>query len=99
MARYKGKNYYSPKRRAIYARGDKIDHLTLFNLCGWICHICREPIDRKLRFPHNMAATVEHIVPLCLGGTHTWDNVAASHAKCNFAKGDSLSEPNQVMIA
>jgi 5-methylcytosine-specific restriction endonuclease McrA len=42
-----------------------------------------------------MAATIEHIIPLCVGGTHTWDNVAPAHAMCNFKKGDSLPEQFQ----
>lgn len=86
--RYRGK-YYSPKRRAIYAQGDEIDHLSLFILHNWICNICKKEINPKLRFPHNMAATVEHVIPLCKGGTHTWDNVRPAHASCNFSKGDS----------
>lgn len=89
MARYKGK-YYSPKRRAVYAQGDDIDHLTLFHLFGWTCNICRSDIDPKRRFPDLMAATVEHIIPLSHGGTHTWDNTAPAHAQCNFQKSDSL---------
>lgn len=97
MARYKGK-YYSPKRRAIYAAGDEIDHLTLFNLHGWTCYVCRDAIDPRKRFPHLDAATVEHIVPLCKGGTHTWDNVAPAHARCNFQKGDSLLNENSAMV-
>jgi len=76
----------------VYAQGDDIDHLTLFELHGWICGVCKEQINRKVRFPHNMAATVEHILPLCRGGTHTWDNVVPAHAICNFSKGDSLPE-------
>jgi 5-methylcytosine-specific restriction endonuclease McrA len=84
--RYVGK-YYSPKRRAVYAKGDQIDHLELFNLHNWICNICTEAIDPALRFPHIMAATVEHVIPLCQGGTHTWDNVRPAHAGCNFKKG------------
>lgn len=91
MARYKGKQYYSPKRRAVYARGDAIDHVTLFNLHGWTCWICKEDINPKKRFPDILAATVEHINPISSGGTHTWDNVAPAHAMCNFKKGDSLS--------
>lgn len=92
--KYKKKpiKYYSPKRRAVYAQGDQIDHLTLFELYAWTCYICREPINRHLRNPHRRAATVEHIIPLCKGGTHTWDNVAPSHAECNFRKGDSYAE-------
>ena len=89
MARYKGK-YYSPKRRAVYAKGDEIDALTLFNLHGWVCVICREDIDPAKRLPDVLAATVEHRVPLCQGGTHTWDNVGPAHALCNFSKADSL---------
>lgn len=88
--RYKGK-YYSPKRRAIYAKGDDINHLELFEKYNWICNICGDKIDSRLRFPHSMAATVEHVTPLCKGGTHTWDNVRPAHARCNFLKGDSLA--------
>lgn len=86
------KKYYSPKRRAVYANGDQIDHLLLFKLHNWRCGVCREPINRYLRFPNYYAATVEHIIPLCKGGTHTWDNVVPAHAICNFAKGDSLPD-------
>lgn len=74
----------------MYAKGDAIDHLTLFNLHGWICNICKDPIDPDRRMPDLLAATVEHRVPLALGGTHTWDNVAPAHALCNFQKADSF---------
>lgn len=84
--RYKGK-YYSPKRRAIYAKGDKIEPLALFEKYNWICNVCGEQIDRMLRFPHIMAATIEHVTALSNGGTHTWDNVRPAHARCNFDKG------------
>ena len=87
MARYKGKQYYSPKRRAVYRKGHSIDHLTLFHLFGWECNICLEEINPKKRFPDLDAATVDHIVPLAQGGSHTWDNVRPAHARCNFSKG------------
>lgn len=79
--------------------GDDIDHLTLFELHGWMCWNCKTEINRFLRFPHFMAATVEHIIPLSRGGTHTWDNVAPSHAKCNFEKGDSLDIGQEAEVA
>lgn len=90
--------YYSPKRRAIYEQGDMIDHLTLFELHAWTCFVCKEQINKFLRFPNFMAATVEHIIPLAKGGTHTWDNVAPAHAKCNFSKGDSLMDDSQGIL-
>lgn len=84
--------YYSPKRRAIYAKGDEINHLLLFKLHNWRCWVCKEPINRNLRFPNYYAATVEHIIPLCKGGRHDWTNVVPAHAICNFTKGDSTPD-------
>lgn len=84
------KNYYSPKRRAIYAKGEKINCLEVFEAHNWVCNICKRQIDRRLRFPNLMAVTLEHIIPLSRGGTHTLDNVAPAHASCNFKKGDRL---------
>ncbi len=90
QSRKKPVKYYSAKRRAIYEAGDDIDHLTLFEMMGWTCYVCKEPVDRRLRFPNYMAATVEHVIPLCKGGTHTWDNVSMSHARCNFERGSNI---------
>ena len=82
--------YYSPKRRKVYALGDDIDALTLFELYGWTCFLCKDPIDRRRRCPDWRAATIEHIIPLAHGGTHTWDNVAPAHYICNQTKGARL---------
>lgn len=94
MARQKPKNkpvrYYSAKRRAVYAKGDVINHLVLFEMHNWTCCICRESINRYLRLPHYMAATVEHKIPISKGGTHTWDNVAPAHYLCNMKKSDGI---------
>lgn len=51
---------------------------------GRICHICSEPIllTDKIHF--------DHIIPLAKGGTHTQDNVAPSHSRCNLRKGVRL---------
>lgn len=90
--------YYSPKRRAVYARGDNIDALLLFDLHGWICYLCREKIDKKYRCPDWRAATIEHVVPLASGGTHTWDNVVPAHLKCNLNKSDlSLDQSKDIL--
>lgn len=80
--------YYSPKRRAVYARGDKIDAFILFELFDWTCYLCKNPIDKRRRCPDWRAATVEHLMPISLGGTHTWDNVVPAHLKCNEQKRD-----------
>lgn len=48
-----------------------------------ICGICLRPID----VPET--ATVDHIVPLAVGGSNHRDNVQLAHAKCNRRKGDN----------
>lgn len=47
-----------------------------------ICGICKEPCDRS-------AATMDHIKPIKLKGTHTWDNVQLAHRACNRRKGNN----------
>lgn len=32
--------------------------------------------------------SIDHVVPLSKGGTHTWDNVHLAHKRCNMAKGN-----------
>lgn len=86
--------YYSAKRRAVYAAGEKIDHLEVFERDEWICGICSGPIDRNLRKPNPRAASLDHIVSVsdcilqnwAIQDIHTKDNVQASHTHCNLEK-------------
>lgn len=100
MSRAKKKpiKYYSPKRRAVYAKGDVIDALLLFDLFGWMCYLCTEPIERHRRCPDWRAATIEHLVPIAHGGTHTWDNVVPAHYICNMQKSDLSLESQTVIL-
>lgn len=82
--------YYSARRRAVMAKGDDIVHLKVFERDDWTCHICKRKIDRWLRGDAWMRATIDHVVPICKGGTHTYDNCAAAHWLCNMKKGDKL---------
>lgn len=90
--------YYSSKRRKIYSRGDYIDSLILFELHAWTCCICKKKINKYLRLPNYWAATVEHVIPLSKGGTHTWDNVRPAHWKCNMDKGNSFGDEYESII-
>jgi len=82
--------YYSPKRRALYAKGDSIVALDVFEAHGWICNICQKQINKYLRVPNWWAATIDHVIPLAEGGTHTWENVAPAHLRCNLEKGNRM---------
>ena len=86
--RYENKRY-SKKRKKLMSQGDKIDRIDLFDYYDWNCHICNNEIDKTLRRPHPLAATIDHKIPLSLGGLHSWDNVAPAHLRCNELKGSS----------
>ena len=71
-------------------QGDLIDRYVVFERDGWVCNICRTEIDRTLRCPDPLAATLDHVVPLSKGGQHVWSNVAPAHLYCNQQKADTV---------
>lgn len=51
------------------------------------CGICSQPIDKELRYPDPMSRSIDHIVPLAVGGTHEQSNLQWAHLVCNNRKG------------
>lgn len=87
---------WSPRRRAYYdarrarKRATQVELIRaedIFERDGWVCGICTEPVDRELQHPDPFSASLDHVVPLGAGGTHTEDNVQCSHLRCNLQKG------------
>lgn len=58
----------------------------VINRDGITCGICSEPVDTSLSFPHPGSATVDHIVPISLGGDLGIENAQLSHLRCNQIK-------------
>ena len=56
-----------------------------------ICGICGKPVDRSLKYPHPMSASVDHIIPIEKGG-HPSDlaNLQLAHLYCNRVKAAKL---------
>lgn len=77
-ARHYGVAYEPINSRAVYDRD------------GWICGICDGAVDPGLAFPDLMSASLDHIVPMSLGGPHLWHNVQLAHLICNSRKGARL---------
>lgn len=55
---------------------------------GGRCMICRKPILRNKRAPHPLSFTLDHVIPLSLGGAHVFANVQAAHFACNSRRGN-----------
>lgn len=56
-----------------------------------ICAICGKPVDKSLKSPHPLSATVDHIIPVSKGG-HPSDiaNLQLAHRCCNREKSDKI---------
>lgn len=79
------------RKRAAKRRGatvvETIYHESIFIRDHYMCALCGEPVDKTLTHPDPMSASLDHRVPIALGGTHTRDNVQCTHLACNLAKG------------
>lgn len=58
----------------------------IFARDGWRCQICHKKVDRRLKHPDPGSASLDHITPISLGGSHTRVNVQCAHFGCNVAK-------------
>lgn len=60
---------------------------------GCKCYLCNEDVKLDVHYNNDKAPTIEHVVPIALGGTHTWNNVKVAHRKCNNYKGINMIYP------
>ena len=67
---------------------ERINPLEVFERDGWICGICGKKVNPNLKHPHHKSVALDHVIPLSLGGPHTWGNVQCSHFICNSRKSD-----------
>lgn len=76
------RNEYEKARKIIIKQND-------------ICAICGKPVDKKLKSPHPMSPSVDHIIPVSKGG-HPFDisNLQLAHRSCNRMKSDNLPTIN-----
>lgn len=63
----------------------------IFERDDWVCGLCREPIPRDAPRRDPMSASLDHIVPLSLGGLHSPENTQAAHLICNGRKGNRVT--------
>lgn len=76
---------YNARRRAASFTGQlsDVNRLELLEACGRVCYLCGQYLS-----VHDL--TVDHVVPLSRGGSHTLENIKPAHKVCNSRKGDRL---------
>ena len=70
------------KRRAL-ERGAKIGPIkpdAIYTRDNGICQICKRRVAKR-------EASLDHIVPLSKGGSHTMANLQLAHRRCNYKRG------------
>jgi hypothetical protein len=63
-----------------------INKTAIFERDKWICGLCGEPVDKIIPWPDLECATLDHIIPMSLGGDHVESNVQLAHFFCNLLK-------------
>ena len=81
----------SVNRRRAWKHGngplEKFTRTEIGDRDGWICGICEMPVDKTLQFPDQQSPSLDHVVPLSLGGEHSRANSRISHWICNVRRG------------
>lgn len=62
------------------------DRFEIFERDKWVCQLCKKRIGKRFTGRHPRAASIDHQIPLELGGPDTPANVTAAHFGCNSAK-------------
>ena len=60
---------------------EHFSHREIAERDGWACHICGDEVTRA-------DWSIDHLVPLSLGGEHTRANVKIAHRSCNASRGN-----------
>ena len=56
-----------------------------------MCGICGYPVDKSLKYPDPMSATIDHIIPINKNGHPSdIDNMQLAHFACNRQKSDKV---------
>lgn len=53
----------------------------------WRCHLCGKKVDQAISRRSPEGASIDHLIPLSLGGADAPANVATAHNRCNREKG------------
>ncbi|MCX5338538.1 HNH endonuclease [Streptomyces atratus] len=93
-ARINGFRATSASRALPGTHFEDVDPLDIIEAADWRCELCGGEIPKKVDRYDPQAATVDHHMPLALGGHHVRINMRAAHRRCNLSK--NATHPDDV---
>jgi 5-methylcytosine-specific restriction endonuclease McrA len=73
------------------AQVERVDPIKVFDRDAWRCQICGRKTPRERRGSINSnAPELDHIVPLSVGGEHSYRNTQCACRSCNASKGSQV---------
>lgn len=69
-----------------------IDIYKLIERDGGQCYLCGDVVLFELHYNDAKYPTIEHVIPIAKGGTHSWDNVKVACRDCNSRKSTMTDE-------
>jgi hypothetical protein len=66
---------------------ERVDPRVVYERDHWRCHLCKKKVWPSRRRWDPLGPSLDHLVPLSLGGEHSYANVALAHLRCNVRKG------------
>ena len=102
--RHRANKMDAVRRRRARIAGVEVEHFTVQDIRmahGDDCYLCGKPINYRLKFPHPMSPSVDHIMPISAGGPHSLSNCAMTHMGCNNKKnaGEATAVPVRTLFA
>lgn len=89
-------------RRALVASSwDGVTDQQIFARDDWECQIAGcglGPLRRDLLWPDALSPSIDHLVPLSLGGTDIASNKRAAHLYCNVARHNRMSPEEKKLV-
>jgi 5-methylcytosine-specific restriction endonuclease McrA len=77
-------------RRNVVKAGERFTKLDVVQTHGSTCYLCGDEVLFDRSQPRRLWPSLDHVVPIFHGGSHTMSNCRVVHYACNARKGARL---------
>lgn len=84
-------HYHKRRAQKLGTQVEDLRPIDIYERDIWLCGLCSTPVDPDCTWPDPMSPSLDHVKPLSLGGTHTYENVQLAHLTCNVSKGNRVA--------